>query len=111
MSTGGFTTQASNVARVFKDAAAAGQFIAAYKADTAGPCLQQANESDLKRRNPGADISITGVAPLEGVVGTGGDTAAYELVIPYARQQQQLVPGTWIWPGFRSDASCSGPRS
>ena len=101
--TGGFTTQASNVVRVFKDTAAAGQFIAAYKADAAGPCLQQANDNDLKRRNPSADISITSFAPLADIAGPGGDTAGYELVISYARQQQQAVPGymdlIWVQVG------------
>ena len=85
--TAGFTTQASNVARVFKDTAAAGQFMSAYKADSAGACLQQVNESDLKRRNPSADISITSVAPVTGLPPTGDDNVGYELVITLTSEQ------------------------
>lgn len=89
--TGGITTQASNLVRVFKDTAAASQFVTAYKADNAGACLQQVNDNDLKRRNPNADISVTNVVPLPGIAETGDDTAAYELVISYTGQQQPVT--------------------
>ena len=88
---GQFPTQASNVVRVFTDADAAGQFMAAYKAESAGPCLQQSNQNDLERRNPSADVSVANVGPLSGVESGGDDSVGYEFSVMVTADQQQLA--------------------
>ena len=89
--TGGFLTQATNLVRVFKDARDADQLLSAYKAPSAGPCLQQVNESALKSRNPSKDISITSVTPVTAVAAAGDDSVGYELVVTAADEQQSAT--------------------
>jgi hypothetical protein len=87
----GFTTQASNVVRVFKDTADADRFVSAYKATGAGACLQQVNENDLKRRNPSFDVRVTSVAPLTGLADAGDGNVGYELVVTLTGEQQPVT--------------------
>jgi hypothetical protein len=89
--TGGFLTQATNLVRVFKDTGDADRFLSAYKAPSAGPCLEQVNESALKRRNPSKDISITSVTPVTVVGASGDDSVGYELVVTAADEQQSAT--------------------
>ena len=99
--TGGFPTQASNVVRVFADSASADQFLAAYKADGAGACLQQGNLNDLERRNPSADVSIPSVEPLT-VPPAGDDSTGYELTVALTTADQPLtgyIDATWVQVG------------
>ena len=90
---GGIDSQASNVARVFKNAALADQFLSAYKAASAAPCLQQTNESEFKRRNPNADVALTNFAPLSGFATIGDDSVGYGGVITASTTQQGAISG------------------
>jgi hypothetical protein len=89
--TGGFPTQASNIVRVFSDNAAAGQFVAAFNADSARACLQQSNQNDLERRNPSADVTVGTAAPLTGLAPGGDDSAGHELAVTVTADQQTLT--------------------
>lgn len=99
---GTFPTQASNVVRVFKDTATAGQFLTAYKSGGAGACLQQGNLNDLQRRNPSADVSVPSVAPLTDIAPAGDDSAGYELTVMLTADQQSLAGSidlVWVQVG------------
>jgi hypothetical protein len=90
---GAITSQASNVARVFKNEALADQFLSAYKADSAAACLHQTNESRLKQRNASADITLTEFTPIAGLGGIGDDSVGYAAVLNVSTSDQGATTG------------------
>ncbi|HEY4400434.1 MAG TPA: hypothetical protein VGO38_00260 [Acidimicrobiia bacterium] len=90
---GAFTSQASNLVRVFKNSALADQFLSAYKAGTAAACLHQTNEDEFKRRNPSATIAVTDFTPVSGLDTIGDDTVGYAATITASTSEQSMMTG------------------
>ena len=90
---GGITSQASNVARVFKNTALADQFLTAYKAASAAACLHQTNENEFKRRNPSADVTLTDFTPVTELGTVGDDNVGYEALITASASEQGTITG------------------
>src|SRR6266513_439721 len=91
--TGAITSQASNLARVFKDTALADQFLSAYKAASAAGCLHQTNENQFKRGNPSADITLTDFTPVTGLGTLGDDSVGYGAVLTAFTSEQGTMTG------------------